>query len=54
MDLKKLAKYTVAICTLYLTVPGAPKLTNILPYYNSTSRELKKIDVEIMNTSSVC
>ena len=36
-----------------ITVPGAPKLTSVLPYYDSTSRELKKIDIQIMTDSSV-
>ena len=36
-----------------LSVPGAPKLTIVLPYYDSKSNELKKIDVQIMTESSV-
>ena len=36
-----------------ITVPGAPKLTSVLPYYDSTSRELKKINIQIMTDSSV-
>ena len=35
-----------------ITVPGSPQLS-VLPYYDSTSRELKKIDIQIMTDSSV-
>ena len=36
-----------------ISVPGAPKLTSVLPYYDYNSRELKKIDIQIMTDSSV-
>ena len=35
---------------IFITVPGAPKLTSILPCYDSTSRKLKKIDIQINMT----
>ena len=36
-----------------ISVPGAPELTSVLPYYDSTSRELKKIIIQVMTDSSV-
>ena len=45
--------YSNLLLSHYISVPGAPELTSVLPYYDSNSRELKKIIIQIMTDSSV-
>ena len=38
------------VCTI---APGRPIISKVLPYYNFTSRQLTKIDVQVESGSNV-